>query len=136
MFYPMFAMVIVTFVVAIYLLCARISAVKQRQISVRYFQLNTSDKEPPPHLVRAERHYSNLFEVPLLFYVTCIVAMVLQFQNDLLVILAWIFVVSRILHAFIHLTYNKVLHRMAVFLFGTFCVLAMWIVLAAHYMAR
>jgi hypothetical protein len=136
MFYPMFVMVILTFIVAIYLLASRISAVKQRKVSIGYFRLNSGASEPPPHLIAAAKHYSNLFELPLLFYVTCLVTMVMGFHNALLIILAWVFVASRVIHALIHLTYNNVVHRMLAFLCGATCILIMWLVLAAHVTAR
>lgn len=136
MFYPMFAMVILTFLVAFYLLGLRVVAVRQRKVSIGYFRLNTGANEPPPHILAAARHYSNLFELPLLFYVTCLLAMVMGYQSALLVACAWVFVASRVVHAVIHLSYNNVLHRLLAFLTGAVCILIMWINLAAHYAAR
>lgn len=136
MFYPMLAMIILTFIVAFYLLSLRVMAVKQRKVSLGYFRLNSGSSEPPAHVIAAARHFSNLFELPLLFYVTCLVAMFLNFQNSVLIICAWLFVISRVIHAFIHLTYNNVVHRMLAFLVGTSCIVVMWLVLAVHYSAR
>lgn len=136
MFYPMFAMVILTFIVALYLLASRIMAVKQRQVSIGYFRQNNGTSEPPAKLVVAGRHYTNLFEVPLLFYITCLTAMVMGFQQGLIVIFAWLFVATRVVHSLIHLTSNNVLHRMLAFVAGVVCVLVMWLLLVAHYAAR
>lgn len=136
MFYPMFAMVILTFLVAFYMLGLRIMAVRQRKVSLGYFRLNTGASEPPAPVLAATRHYSNLFELPLLFYITCLLAMVIGFQSALLVTCAWVFVISRVVHTVIHLSYNNVLHRLIAFLVGTACILIMWINLAAHFAAR
>lgn len=131
MFYPMFAMVVLTFLVAGYLLTLRINAVRSRKVSIGYFRLyNGSTSEQPPHLVAAGRHYSNLFEMPLLFYITCLVAMFAGFQGPLMLTLAWIFVATRVVHTFIHLSYNNVLHRMLAFAAGVLCLLIMWLLMA------
>ena len=136
MFFPMFAMVVLTFLIAIYLLVSRINAVRRREVSAGYFRLNQGKGEPSDRLIAAQNHFSNLFELPLLFYVTCLLAMVIGFQNSLLVICAWVFVVSRAVHAYIHLTYNNVIHRMLSFLLGALCILIMWLVIAANMIAR
>lgn len=136
MFYPMFVMILLTFAVGFYLAGLRISAVKRQQISVGYFRTNQGAVEPPVRLQQTANHFGNLFEVPLLFYVTCLLAMTLNFQNALVEILAWVFVGTRILHSVIHLTYNNVLHRMLAFQAGVICILIMWVILAAHMAAR
>lgn len=130
MFYPMFAMVLLTFIVTLYLVYVRIQAVRRRQLPVSYFRLNSGTADVPVQAATAARHYSNLFEVPLLFYVTCLVAIQMGLQGPTMVTLAWIFVISRIVHTLIHLSYNKVLHRMLAFATGVFCVLIMWVLMA------
>lgn len=130
MFYPMFAMVILTFVIAFYLLAMRFKAVRQHKVPIGYFRLNTGTNAPPPHVVAAANHYSNLFEMPLLFYVTCLLAMVMNLQGPLLVMMAWFFVATRVVHALIHLTYNNVFHRLFAFFSGVACILAMWVIIA------
>jgi hypothetical protein len=47
------------------------------------------------------------------------------------IVCAWAFVVTRIVHTCIHLSYNNVLHRLLVFGFRNLCVLAMWISIVA-----
>ena len=41
--------------------------------------------------------------------------------------LAWLFVVARLIHTGIHLSYNNVMHRLIVFGVGNLSVLGMWI---------
>src|SRR5690606_1690615 len=130
MFYPMFAMVLLTFAVVLYLVILRFNAVRQRRVPISYFRLNSGPVEPPARAVAASNHYNNLFQMPLLFYVTCLLAMVMNLQGPLLVMIAWIFVGARVLHALIHLTYNNVIHRMLAFAVSVCAVLAMWIIIA------
>jgi hypothetical protein len=46
------------------------------------------------------------------------------------VALAWGFVIARVLHSLVHLLYNDVLHRLAVFSVGVIVLGAMWVRLA------
>lgn len=130
MFYPMFAMVLLTFAVAFFLFYQRFTAVKQHKLPLGYFRLNSGVAEPPARMVAASNHFSNLFEVPVLFYTVCILAMIMNLQGPLLVLIAWIFVGARALHALIHLSYNNVVHRMLAFSVSVICVLAMWLIIA------
>ena len=57
------------------------------------------------------RNFINLLEVPVLFYVLCIILYVTQRADATAVYLAWGYFGLRVVHSCIHLTYNKVLHR-------------------------
>ena len=122
----MAAMVLLTVVVGAVLLLTRIRAVRQGLVRVRYFKTLT-DGEPTEAMVKASRHFINLFEVPVLFYAACLAAMVLQMQSRCLVGLAWAFVVLRTIQAVVHLGPNKVVVRMSVYILGFAAVLGMWI---------
>lgn len=131
MFYPMFAMVLLTLIVAGILLFSRINAAKSGSVDPRVFKLNQS-KEIPDRLIQITNNYSNLFEIPLLFYIACLLAIVLQYECKLLIGMAWLFVASRVVHSGIHLTRNKIIPRLFAFLTGIICVLIMWILLLTH----
>lgn len=133
MIYPMFALILLTFGVAGYLLALRVLAVRRRQVPIGYFRLNTGDQPPPQRAEAAARHYSNLFEVPLLFYITCVTAMVLDYPGRIMLILAWLYVATRLVHSLIHLSYNNVIHRLGAFSLSNLVLLAMWGLLIAHY---
>jgi hypothetical protein len=81
------------------------------------------------------RVFMNLLEVPVLFYVACIVAFVTHLQDHTLLTLAWVFVGLRLVHSLIYLSYNKVFHRLIAFALGNFVVLAMWIILLMRLLA-
>lgn len=135
MLYPMFAMVLLTFVVGIHMFKLRLKAVKSGDVRLSYFRLNTG-AEPPVALELASRNYSNLFEVPVLFYTAGAVALALQIDSIAITIIGWLFVVTRITHSWIHLTSNNVIRRMQAFMAGNICVVALWIFLVAHYASR
>jgi hypothetical protein len=52
--------------------------------------------------------FSNQFEIPVLFYVLTILAYVTHLAGVIFVVLAWIFVIFRLLHAYVHVTSNIV----------------------------
>lgn len=134
MLYPLFAMVLVTFVVAIHLFRLRVKAVKSGQIRLSQFRLNSGDM--PDNVAQAARNYTNLFEVPMLFYTAGAIAIALGIQVPAMVITAWIFVLARIAHSWIHLTSNNVIHRLRAYMLGNICVLVIWGILVASYTAR
>ena len=63
----------------------------------------------------------------MLFYVAIMLALTLMLQDPVLVYLAWVFVVFRIVHAVIHVTYNNVMHRFLVYVLGSVAVMGMWV---------
>ncbi len=134
MLYPLFSMVLITFAVAVYLFRLRVKAVKSGEIRLSQFRLNSGDI--PDEVAQAARNYTNLFEVPMLFYTAGAIAIALGIQVPAMIITAWIFVLARIAHSWIHLTSNNVIHRMRAYMLGNICVLVIWGILVASYATR
>lgn len=135
MLYPLFAMVLLTFAVAFYMFRLRVNAVKSGKVRLSYFRLN-SGAEPPEALQQAARNYSNLFEVPVLFYTASVLAIATNMNGIGIIIVSWLFVFSRIAHSWIHLTTNNVMHRLKAFMAGNVCVLVLWILIIVDYSLR
>jgi hypothetical protein len=131
MFYPMFAMVMLTLCLAVFLLFLRVSAARSGKVNPRVFKLNQS-KDIPDRLLQTANNFSNLFEIPLFFYLACLLCMVWQYQSSLMLALAWLFVASRVVHTWIHINRNKIIPRLFAFSTGVICVLIMWIILFLH----
>jgi hypothetical protein len=132
---PVFAMVALTFAVWLRLYAVRIPEMRRRRIhpqSVATSVLKAGAYED----VRASDNFANLFEVPVLFYVGALVALVLGLATPLALGLAWAYVALRALHSLIQCSYNKVMHRFAVYSLSCLVLLALWIVLALHHVAR
>ena len=70
--------------------------------------------------------YQNQLELPVLFYVLTILAIITRHADFLFVVLAWVFVVLRLLHVYIHLTSNRLARRFAVFAAGAVVLAVMW----------
>lgn len=69
----------------------------------------------------------NQFEIPVLFYVAVLLAIVTEATSDWLTTLAWVFAVSRVLHALVHVTINIVPLRLLLFLVGVVATILMWV---------
>lgn len=132
MIYPMFAMIVLTFVVAIYMLSLRVSAVRSGRVKLSAFRLN-NEETMSPRMLQVARNYSNLFEMPVLFYAAGAVTLALNLNSIAISILAWLFVVSRIVHSLIHITSNNVIRRMQAFMAGNLCILLIWMLIVWDY---
>ena len=124
--YPMFTLVVLTFVIAFSTGISRLISAKKGHVDRRYFKL-LSGYDAPDYIVKLGRNFSNLLEVPVLFYVLCIILLALGINNSLIIKFAWAFVVLRIVHSFIHVTYNNPIHRFLAFILSSSIVLIMWI---------
>ena len=126
MIYAMAAMVLLTFIVGTVAIKRRFASVKSGNIDAKYFKLMAGE-QVPDDVAKSTRNFNNLFEVPLLFYIAATLHVVLALNSITGLIFAWLFVAFRYWHSYIHLTYNKLLHRMTIYWLGLLCVLVMWI---------
>lgn len=131
MFYPMLAMVFLIFTVGFFTAYVRISGVAKGKVKARYFKL-MSGEEVPEIITKTTRQFNNMFEMPMLFFIACMLYIVLGLQNTIAIVLAWVFVITRCVQAYIHITYNNPLHRMLAFNTGSLSVLILWIILALN----
>jgi hypothetical protein len=127
MFYPLFAMTVLTALVFVLNLGLRIWSVAAKKVRARHFKLLGPDGSVPDFIQAGSRHMSNLFETPVLFYTVGVLAIVGNAETPLMIQLGWVYVVLRVIHAVIHMTYNHVLHRMLVFTASFVVILFMWV---------
>jgi hypothetical protein len=97
---------------------------------------NISLREPnwSPKTLQVGYCFSNQFELPVLFYVLMILLVLTRHADVLMVALAWVFVLSRIGHALVYTTNNKVKVRGAIYGIGALVLMVMWIVYAVRIM--
>lgn len=126
MLYPLLAMVTLVFALLLVGFLLRFRAVQKREVSLSYFRVFSGDA--PRYLQQATRHYSNLFEMPVLFYTVAVICLLYPVEGPWITALGWGFVIARIAHAAIHLTYNNVLHRASVFQLANLCLIALWVI--------
>lgn len=126
MIYPMFIMVILTFVILLFTLRTRVASVRKGEVSLSYYSMFQGE-EVPDMVAKTSRHFANLFEVPVLFYAAGVLYVALELTEPLAVTAAWVFVAARVIHTCIHLGYNNVMHRLIIFGIGNLSVLVMWL---------
>jgi hypothetical protein len=121
---PLFVEVILTFILMLQMGALRRAdyssgAVKADDIALR---------EPrwPQRTTQAANAFSNQFELPVLFYVLTILAWVTRHAGIVFVVLAWIFVICRVLQAYVHVTSNVVRYRGLFFSIGAVVLMIMW----------
>jgi hypothetical protein len=88
--------------------------------------------EWPDDAAKRAANYRNQFEAPMLFYAVVAFALITRGADTLMIVLAWLFVLTRIVHAAIHIGPNKVRWRSPAFALGFAIVVVMWIKLALH----
>ena len=74
--------------------------------------------------------YSNQFELPLLFYVLVAIALPLRHMDYVMVLLSWVFVVTRFAHAGIFVSSNDLKQRSLAWFSGVLVLFAMWLYFA------
>ena len=124
--YPMFLMALLTFIIGPLLIIGRFKSVQTGIVQIEFYEIFRGG-ESPDYVEQTTRHWSNLYEAPTLFYVLCLLILSLEINTVMLASLAWAYVIIRIIHSVVHLTYNKVYHRLSLFLTSQFMLIAMWI---------
>ncbi|MBO9666189.1 MAG: MAPEG family protein [Bdellovibrio sp.] len=128
--FPLCAMFILTFVVLTRMFLIRKKSVQEGKVHLSYFKTYNVGSSIPEE-VQASRHFSNLFEAPVLYYLAVILGMLLPVESIIFLVLAWVYVAARALHAYVHLTSNKVLIRMRMYGLGWLILIWMWILILA-----
>jgi hypothetical protein len=121
--YPVLAQIILTFVLLAALGRARRKALLTQ--SVRYTDIALDSSRWPDEARKVANCYANQFELPVIFYVLCLIALMTGKADFLMVVLAWIFVASRIVHALIHTGLNIVPQRGAALAVGMLVLMIM-----------
>ena len=129
-FYPVFAQVVLTFILLSYMAVKRLRALRDGELKIKDIAL----REPnwPADVTKVANNFHNQFELPPLFYLACVFAFLLHNVSGIILMLAWGFVASRVGHSYVHLTSNNVPKRAYVYFLGCIILFAMWLVLFAQ----
>ena len=108
------AMVLLVLLVGVRMFVVRIGEMRTKRI---HPQATANSLKVAERLqnVQAADNFRNLFEVPVLFYALVAVALAVGPVPGWLAVGAWLFVLLRYLHSAIHCSYNRVMHRFAVY---------------------
>lgn len=126
--YPVFAMFGLVATVFGRMAFLRFRAVGAGRMDPAFYRLYQGGEEPED-MRKVTRHFLNLFEMPVLFYVVTILVYVTGQSGPGMIFGAWAYVALRALHAWVHLGSNDVLTRFRVFLLSNVALVALWVAL-------
>lgn len=124
--YPMSVYFLYIGLSTVHMFRVRKRAILTGAVHIKYYKSQTGDT-PPENVVVVGRHYDNQFQVPMLFFITCLVHMQVGLSNSLTLVLAWLFVFSRFAHSWVLLGKNNILKRATAFGLGWLILLLMWL---------
>jgi len=129
---PLFVQVALTFVLLFWMAGARTSALRRREVKIADIAL----RQPawPVRATQIGNAFHSQLEVPILFYILVILALAARKADLLFVIMSWLFVLSRVVHAAIHTSDNYVPRRFYAYAVGAIILLLMWIIFAVRVM--
>jgi hypothetical protein len=125
---PVFVLVGLAFFLLLWMATARTNALKARETSLKDIALRQPNW--PEKATQIGNCFSNQFEIPVLFYILIALALPLHKTDLFIVLMSWVFVVTRLIHAGIFVTSNDVRQRGLVWFAGVLVLLAMWIYFA------
>jgi hypothetical protein len=125
---PVFVLVGLTFALLLWMAGARRQALVGGETGVRDVALGQPNW--PTRATQIGNCFKNQFELPLLFYTLIALALPLRHADLFIVLMSWVFVVTRFAHAGIFVSSNDLKQRSLVWFAGVLVLFAMWIYFA------
>jgi hypothetical protein len=123
---PMFVLVALTFGLLFATAGSRRAAIMSGKVKVRDIALGQPAWPEGP--TKAANCLANQLQAPVLFYLLVTLALFTKQADLLFVVMSWIFVATRLVHAYIHVGSNHVPHRFYAFAAGVVVLLIMWVI--------
>jgi hypothetical protein len=125
---PVFVLVGLTFALLLWMAGARQGALVGGQTKIRDIALG--EQNWPARATQIGNCFANQFELPLLFYILIALALPLRHVDYVMVMLSWVFVVTRFAHAGIFVSSNDLKQRSLAWFAGVLVLFAMWLYFA------
>jgi hypothetical protein len=125
---PVFVLVGLTFALLFGMATARTRSLQAGDARIKDIALGQSNW--PERTTQLGNCFSNQFELPLLFYILIALALPLRHADLIIVLLSWVFVVTRFAHAGIFVSSNNVRQRGLAWFAGALVLMAMWLYFA------
>jgi hypothetical protein len=129
---PLFVQVVLTLAIGFWLAGVRSKTLLRREVHPRDIALDQPNW--PVHATQLGNSFRNQFELPVLFYVLTVLAIITRQADLLFVVLAWAFVLTRLAHAFVHVTSNRVQIRGSLYLVGAVVLAVMWAIFMVRFL--
>jgi len=127
---PVLVQVALTFALMAWMWKLRIGALKSREVTFKDIAL----REPawPARVTQVGNCFHNQLELPVLFYVLVAFTLITRTNDIVFVVLAWVFVLARLVHAYIHTDSNDVQSRFYAMAASFTVLIAMWMTFAVR----
>ncbi len=125
---PVFVLVGLTFALLLWMAAERTRALTSRQTRLKDIALGQQNW--PERATQIGNCFKNQFELPVLFYILIALALPLRQVDFVLLLLSWVFVVTRFAQAGIFVTSNNVQQRSLAWFAGVLVLFAMWLYFA------
>jgi hypothetical protein len=122
---PILALVLLTAIVWVLLYLTRTREMRARRIHPQAVATRTQGAAALQDTAASD-NFMNLFEMPVLFYVLTILLYATDMTDRSHLVLAWVYVALRYAHTFVHVTYNRVMHRFLAYLLSGVVLWVMW----------
>jgi len=129
---PVLALIAWTFVMWIWMYTTRIPAMQAAKVDVNELARTGGKLDLPPEVSRVADNYNHLHEQPTIFYALALAAQVSGAVDGASVVLAWTYVLLRVVHSIVQATKNVIVVRFSVFAIASvvlFLLLARTVVL-------
>jgi hypothetical protein len=127
---PVFVLVALTFGLLIWMGSLRISSIRRGE--TRIADIALGQQNWPPGVTQVTNAFHNQLQMPCLFYVLTVFALMAKLADLTFVVMAWIFVLARLTHAYIFVTTNDVPARFWAYMLGTAILVLMWLIFAVR----
>ncbi len=127
---PVFVQVGLTFALMMWMASHRVTAIRSGAVRPKDIAL----REPswPARAIQIANAFHNQLELPVLFYVLAALILTTRTNSLVFVILAWAFVITRLIHAYIHTGSNRVDRRFYAMAAGMTILVLMWVIFAVR----
>ncbi len=125
---PVLVQIGLTFALLLWMADARRRALVGGETKIRDIALGQSNW--PTRATQIGNCFRNQFEIPVLFYVLIALALPVRHADLVIVVMSWVFVATRFVHAGIFVNSNDLGQRSSAWFAGVLVLLAMWIYFA------
>jgi hypothetical protein len=125
---PVFVLLLLAFALLMGMVVTRAGALSSGQAKIADIALRQPNW--PVRATQVGNCFSNQFELPVLFYVLIALALPLRHADLIIVMLSWVFVVTRFVHAGIFVSSNDVQRRSLAWFAGAIVLFVMWLYFA------
>jgi hypothetical protein len=125
---PVFVQIGLTFALLLWMAGVRRQTLVSGEIKIKNIALGQPNW--PVRATQIGNCFSSQFEIPVLFYVLIALALPVRHADFVIVLLSWMFVITRFVHAGIFVSSNDLGQRSIAWFAGVLVLLAMWVYFA------